>query len=85
VRQSDVVSATISPNPVIAVAQINFDAVPKTTRLSIFDVSGKEIFVQKIPRFESSLELALDFLPEGIYFLQLENDKSQLLKFLKHR
>jgi len=82
-RETNTPSATISPNPVLQTAEVTIDAVPRSTRLSIYDVAGNEVYREKIGRFDTSATLELDFLPAGIYFLQLENEKIQLLKFLK--
>lgn len=82
-RNTTTPTATIFPNPVIHTAQVTIDAVPRSTRLSIYDVAGNEVYREKIGRFETTAELALDFLPAGIYFIQLESEKLELLKFLK--
>lgn len=71
---------TIYPNPVDAILKIQTSAVLTEKIATIFDISGKRVFNQRI----TNNQLNVSSLQGGIYFLRIESDgRSIRRKFIK--
>jgi len=76
-------SFTMYPNPVVTSVQVLLESAPRSTTIRVLDVSGKEMYYEKLPRFQENVEFNLEHLTPGIYFVLVENDKLEMAKFLK--
>ena len=61
----------IFPNPVRDKLNIEFESAPEETNVILFNSLSQNIYVNKI--MNQKQEIDLSFLPNGIYFLKLEN------------
>jgi len=73
------IDVAVSPNPFVNVLQLSFEMEhQQQITLSIYNLSGKQLDVlvnENLGRGEHQLSFALDWLPAGIYFLNLKTDK----------
>jgi len=63
----------IGPNPTQGMIQINTKASQKIKRLVLIDNSGKNVLEQNFESEQGSVQLHLEHLPDGIYFLLLND------------
>lgn len=64
------------PNPTTGNVTLSFNENIAETTFTIFDVIGKEVYVsQKVN--EKSVLLNINHFSSGVYFVQIQNDKSQ--------
>lgn len=80
IEKPDIEESAVSlyPNPVKEV--LNFDRIFEKTELTIFDISGKEVYNTNL----SGSQLDIGFLPDGFYLLKLDQKGTATsIKFLK--
>lgn len=67
------------PNPVIDILNINWDENLENTTIFLFDITGKQIYIQKVDRNVN--QFSINFkelkLKQGIYFLKLISDQEE--------
>ena len=59
----------VYPNPTTGSLNINLSKIEPNTSCSIYDQLGKQV-----KRFNFANTIALDDLPQGMYFLNMENE-----------
>ena len=80
-------SFTIYPNPAHTSISLNISQLNSKTLLSINDVLGQEFNKVVLDSQSSNVNYSLDISewPNGIYFINLENNSNQIVKpFVKH-
>ena len=80
-------SFTIYPNPAHTSISLNISQLNSKTLLSINDVLGQELNKVILDSQSSNVNYSLDISewPNGIYFINLENNSKQIVKpFVKH-
>ena len=74
------------PNPFNASTTIRFDvAVPQSVQIRVFDVSGREVAVledRMLGTGSYQIEFSGDNLPSGLYFVQMQAGKFDLIQKL---
>jgi photosystem II stability/assembly factor-like uncharacterized protein len=76
------------PHPVVAGSRLTVTVLPSSTptELSVFDMSGRERFTQRLPSSLRIIPLDLGALPEGVYFVRLSRaGTSTVRKFVLAR
>ncbi|MEO5571417.1 MAG: T9SS type A sorting domain-containing protein [Bacteroidia bacterium] len=69
----------IFPNPSSGKIQLKLTgSIPEKFDLSINDISGRELFSQKIDNYMSNIQIDLPGLKKGMYFLKLISEKTTL-------
>jgi Secretion system C-terminal sorting domain len=68
----------VYPNPSSDFIKIN---TPENTSIAIFDILGKSIV--EIENYKSNSDIDITSIKSGIYFIELKNTKSYVLKFIK--
>ena len=74
----------IFPNPVVSIVNINYDLKKRSKiKLFVLDITGK-IIQQTVPKEQSegfhSLELDLNKLDPGVYFIQIEQNDLMIIQ-----
>ncbi|HEV7231384.1 MAG TPA: PKD domain-containing protein [Bacteroidia bacterium] len=59
------------PNPFTDKLSIQCDSYDSQRTIRVFDSMGREVWLSAMP--ETSIEINLDYLPKGIYFLQVHS------------
>ena len=80
-------SFTIYPNPADASISLNLNHLNSNTLLSFTDVLGHELHNVVLDSKFSNIHYSIDISewPNGLYFLNLENNSHQLVKrFVKY-
>lgn len=69
---------SISPNPATSIITINLETASKgTTNASLFDTQGKMVKRISFKTGQTSVQMSIDDLETGVYFLKLMNDFKQ--------
>lgn len=73
----------MSPNPSRSLVEFSVDGMETLNRISIYDMSGKLMFRQKISNDTGEFDIS-DF-PDGMYIVKVENEKKQtkILRLVK--
>ena len=66
---------TLYPNPVRDRAMIEVTAPIGSTKIGLYDSSGKRISMRSYPKGSISYEIEMEGLSKGLYLLRLESDK----------
>jgi hypothetical protein len=64
---------TIIPNPSKDKITISSSAITGPTQLSIFNVSGEKVMERQLT--DNEIQLDISTLPQGVYFVRLQNEK----------
>lgn len=68
-------SFSIGPNPSTDLLNVHLnESYPNTSKLTILDITGKEISSKEIPSNIIKAEFDVSHYPNGIYLIQLQND-----------
>lgn len=78
-NQKDI-AISVSPNPVKNLVTIKFDKEIGRQEIQIFDLEGKLI---KNLFVENNTQINVAELPKALYIIQLKNDKTKYVKFIK--
>lgn len=70
------------PNPASTQAMVALSENPTNARISILDITGKQIFSDIIPAGELNYQLNTHHLSSGIYIIKIEDNKSIITKKL---
>lgn len=75
---------TLYPNPFIDYIVLKSECVIRNARISIYSIHGKCMFKTMVME-QDELQLDLNYLPEGIYFLEIIDEKPniKLYKLIK--
>ena len=75
---------SIYPNPLTEGADLILSGLEGDVNISVFDASGRIVWAKKLPRVSSQTSLPdfRDGLSAGIYSIQIQSDKGQLVKKL---
>jgi hypothetical protein len=77
-------SFSLYPNPATEVITIEFKETRKNIALSVFDMSGKEVYQKEMKR-GTNTRLTISEWPAGIYSMQVRSDKgTETQVFIKH-
>ena len=68
----------VFPNPALEVLNIQFEN-SSITLLSVFDVYGKQV-VERMKTNDLNVQLPIEHLTQGMYFLKIEMDEGELIK-----
>lgn len=75
----------ITPNPATDRLQVQLPTAIEMGKLTIHDMSGKEVFTKSIDVNQKELELDITTLPAGMYILRAEGtSEPQVQKFIKN-
>jgi DNA-binding beta-propeller fold protein YncE len=65
---------SIYPNPAIDKITIETSVIPAKSQLSITNLNGQQLITQQIT--ESKMQIDISYLPNGVYFVRLTNDRT---------
>ena len=72
---------TIYPNPASQMLYVKLaQPLQYTTTLKIMDISGRELLTQSANRMKDIIQVDVAALPDGIYFISIENSKRIFVK-----
>lgn len=76
---------TVWPNPFVYDVNIKFNKKPGANpELSVYDITGKVIHIEKLPA-EESVNINLSFLPGGLYIFKIRDNNllcySKIMKY----
>jgi hypothetical protein len=74
---SEKIKLTIAPNPVTTHAILSFEEEQKNTSINIFDILGNEIKTIHFSGKQLSIEKGT--MKEGLYFIQITDEKKQIV------
>lgn len=81
--ETSVNKITLSPNPVKDILKIDFiDVINDQKEWHIYDINGKKYNFFPITSFNGSIEINVDYLPSGTYFLK-NHSEGLAQKFIK--
>ena len=70
----------IYPNPTSSVIHIDNIGDAKLQKVGLYDATGKMLVTEVIGATNTKQDLSLEHLPNGIYFLRLENETGYVTK-----
>lgn len=75
VDENSISNVKIWPNPVRDLLNINFKSIDNLTKVSLYDLHGREVYQQSIDSNQSIINHSIDTLQfsEGVYFLNIQN------------
>ena len=73
----------IYPNPTSSVINVQFETTFQTSTLSLFDMTGREVFTTTTERKNTPIDLS--YLSRGMYILNVENNGGKLTKKIQIR
>lgn len=71
---------SIYPNPFQSLLKVKLNGLHSETTITITSSFGQTIFENTFIEIENSIEIDLQSLPTGIYFIQVENDSMKTVK-----
>ncbi|MDW7694314.1 polysaccharide lyase family 7 protein [Flammeovirgaceae bacterium SG7u.111] len=63
----------VYPNPTISELNVSLPTLIQDDRINIYNLTGKKVFTQKVVQGMRNLQLNLQGLTKGMYFIELEN------------
>lgn len=77
---------SVYPNPTSSTLHVQFSGViSDLLDMSIYDVSGRQVFMKSEPNYRSRISISTELLESGLYFLRVNTSQGQITKsFLKH-
>lgn len=73
-------TASLFPNPANELVQIQFNSSSlKEKKVNIYDISGKQLFTLVLPSETKATSIPLAELPQGVYFLIIEENQTVIL------
>ncbi|MEQ9149407.1 MAG: T9SS type A sorting domain-containing protein, partial [Cytophagales bacterium] len=76
---------SLFPNPAKNLIRLNLPTLLSESKISVIGQYGNEVLSLEKVGSESSIEIPIETLNKGIYFLKIENtDFSKTLKFIRN-
>jgi hypothetical protein len=72
----------VYPNPASEMVQIKLPEISANTAVHIYDQLGRKVLMQHFSEPESTLDLNISMLPQGVYFVKIELGKRHATKRL---
>jgi len=84
-EQNSTVHLKVFPSITTGKFDVEFGALPEKGAIEIFDLSGKLIYNQEIPKNENKISIDIADVDAGIYFVQIAYAglRSEVVKILK--
>jgi hypothetical protein len=77
-------AVTLFPNPIYNEATVSFEDIISLNSMKIFDIKGSMVAHKYLYNLENNFKLDLSHLESGIYFMNFESDKGEIVKrFIK--
>lgn len=73
---------SISPNPTHGRANIEIADNDKLMRIKVYSISGKVLYQEKLDGTVKKKALDFDYLNKGVYFIEVQTEKSRMTQKL---